>query len=249
MCTAIIQSVGVGGLLLAGNRDELITRQRGEGPQLHELGRGLAAIYPRDVDAGGTWVGVNTAGLVATLLNNYPADAALRAPAAAVSRGVLVPAMLEHETLEGAWGALEAMGGEVARLRPFWLLVAWAPVDAEASALRATWDGARLELERLALPAHQISSSVDYSAVEANRRAQLAGLLSARGPWSGAQVDEVFGGHKPERGASSVCMHRGDAGTVSHTRVSVSAEAVSLSYYGAPLCEGPSPQIVSLARR
>jgi hypothetical protein len=247
MCTVVLQSAGAGQLLFAGNRDELRTRQRALPPREHRQHNYLSAIWPQDADGGGTWVGVNTAGMVATLLNNYPADAARQAPADPLSRGVLVPRVLALLNWDQVYES-SLRWEDVERFRPFELVVANAALDTTASGLRMMWDGAELRMWGVDFPSALTSSGVDAVAVEASRRGALASLLESGADWSRERVDAVFGGHVPERGASSVCMHRDDASTVSHTRIEVTPSHVALTYYDGPLCESPEGVRVELAR-
>ena len=55
------------GFVLAMNRDELFSRAAALPPEVRSLGK-LAALCPRE-PAGGTWVGVNTAGMAFSLIN------------------------------------------------------------------------------------------------------------------------------------------------------------------------------------
>lgn len=248
MCTTVLQSVRDGHLILACNRDEQVTRQIAEPPRVHEFERGVGAIFPRDRDAGGSWVGVNTSGIAVSLLNNYAAD--IRPPPREPrSRGVLVPRMLQMQTMAEVVDDMESLRGGLTHFRPFWLIVASIPADSAVSLTRFTWDGERLEAEPMALPMAQISSGFEHVLVEKSRRAQVERLLHAPHAWTSGQVDTVFGGHLPSRGATSVCMHRDDASTVSHTRIEISNDEVSLAYYDGPICIAPEITRLKVQRR
>lgn len=94
MCTLIV-AVGVfpdADLLVAANRDERLDRPA-RPPELM-ADRPIALIAPLDEVAGGTWLGLNAAGLFAGITNRFgaPPDPALP------SRGQLVfEALAEHE--------------------------------------------------------------------------------------------------------------------------------------------------------
>src|SRR5262249_13349170 len=82
---------------LAGNRDE--SRARPEaGPPVVRRSGSLDAIFPIDPVSGGTWIGVNTAGVAMTLLNIYPdgvtGPTRHAPPAGSASRGAIVPSLL-----------------------------------------------------------------------------------------------------------------------------------------------------------
>jgi uncharacterized protein with NRDE domain len=86
MCTLIVlhRCFADAELLVAANRDEYLERPA-EGPQLRSW-NGRSVVAPRDVRAGGTWLGLNDAGVFAALTNrpNPVPDPARR------SRGLLV---------------------------------------------------------------------------------------------------------------------------------------------------------------
>ncbi len=78
--------------LLAANRDENTARPaEGWAPRLYGERRAFA---PRDVTLGGTWMGMNDAGMVAAVTNRFglPRDPSRR------SRGEIVPGLLAHAT-------------------------------------------------------------------------------------------------------------------------------------------------------
>src|SRR5262247_4444821 len=83
MCTLVLVVPPPGGILqIAANRDEFLARPAAA-PMPSVDGRWLA---PRDLQAGGTWLGVNAAGLFVGVTNRTsgPRDATRR------SRGLLV---------------------------------------------------------------------------------------------------------------------------------------------------------------
>jgi hypothetical protein len=248
MCTTVLQSVRDGHLILACNRDELGTRKLAEPPKVHEFERGVGAIFPRDRDADGSWVGVNTAGIAVSLLNNYAADVR-PPPVTPISRGALVPRMLQMRTMFEVVAEMERMRAGLECFRPFWLIVASIPIDSSVSAMCFTWDGERLDAQRTSLPLAQTSSSFEHVLVEENRRSQIEQLLGESGEWTQEGMDAVLGGHLPTRGATSVCMHRDDASTVSHTRIQILGDDVSLAYYDGPLCKSPEITQLTLRRR
>jgi len=110
---------------LACNRDESHQRPPATPPQLRRCGD-LHALMPIDPVSGGTWVGVNEAGLVMTLMNIYPVpfdrEAFLANAGRYLSRGTIVPLLLECETLARA--AEQAASLESRRYPAFRLLIA-----------------------------------------------------------------------------------------------------------------------------
>jgi len=82
-------------LVLLANRDEYFDRPF-EAPALRDEEHGIVA--PRDLRAGGTWLGVNRAGLVAAITNRRGAPA----PEGLRSRGLLVTEALAHASARDA---------------------------------------------------------------------------------------------------------------------------------------------------
>jgi len=237
-----------GQLVLACNRDELATRQPADLPTLQEFTNGIGALFPRDRDAGGSWVGVNSSGIAVSLLNNYAADVR-PLPKNPRSRGAIVPKMLQLRTLDEVEMGIESLREELERFRPFWLIVVSVPKDAPARALRATWDAETLSVEPIVMPMAQISSSYEHARVEKSRRAQIENLLKDPTDWTEETTNTIFGSHLPTRGAESVCMHREDGSTVSHTRIEISGDEISLAYHNGPLCLGSPVTRLTLQRR
>jgi len=79
MCTVSVIPLGTDALRLACNRDELRTRAIALPPTIQTFGE-RRAILPTDPDSGGTWIAVNDAGVVFTLLNAKPAGALVPSP-------------------------------------------------------------------------------------------------------------------------------------------------------------------------
>lgn len=88
-------------LVLASNRDEFFDRPAAGLDWWTPAGGGPALLAGRDLQAGGTWLGLNAAGRLA-LLTNVRAPAAVRA--GAPSRGELVPRWLHGDLgFEAYW--------------------------------------------------------------------------------------------------------------------------------------------------
>lgn len=119
-------------LLLAANRDELCSRP-GRPPARHWPDRPQVRAGI-DLEAGGTWLGLNDDGLVAAVLNRY---GTLGPQTGKRSRGELVLEALDHAEAYHAADALRAIDPDA--YRPFNLIVADA---VDAFWLRHAGDGA-----------------------------------------------------------------------------------------------------------
>lgn len=170
MCTLSVFS-RPGRLLVTMNRDE--RRERPERCELATGGSRPAWCYPVDAVSGGTWFGVNSAGLVAALLNRYQDSEELKTPPQR-SRGELIPWLLRLECAGHAAGELEH-----ARWRecgPFDLVLIQG-----RDLWRWYWDGRRLAGTRQALsPAWLLSSSsLDPDRVGSYRQRRFRAFVAA----------------------------------------------------------------------
>jgi hypothetical protein len=177
-------------LLVAANRDERLGRAA-QGWALREPGRGPRHAAPKDLVAGGTWIGVSARGLFAAVTNFHtgrPPDLALR------SRGELVPRALEATSAAEARAALLAL--DAAAWNPFHLVVA----DA-AGAFLWRWDGARSVLDELGPGLHVVTESAH------DDRGPRGETVRARWPLdpTPARLREVLTVHADDR--AGTCIH------------------------------------------
>jgi uncharacterized protein with NRDE domain len=98
MCTVILahRVLDDAPILLGANRDEQLARPS-EPPRLRE-DTPLRTVSPRDLKAGGTWLGVNETGVISAITNRFGklAEDSRR------SRGELVDLALEHRSAAAA---------------------------------------------------------------------------------------------------------------------------------------------------
>ena len=187
------------------NRDEMRARGKERPLEIWPLSNMMA---PRDVDGGGTWIGLMPSGHWACLLNRYENFDATKTP---LSRGLIIPEILP--TVNPA-NTLLAM--DVTRYRPFSILIGdAATVDV------FHWNGQRLGAEEKS--AHEdimiSSSSWDATNVISARMAafeqwKLQGNLSdAEGiPW-------IHRWQEHGKSASGILMSRGESCTTSITQI------------------------------
>ena len=143
MCTLVLVVPPPGGVLqVAANRDEFLARPAAA-PAPSPDGRWLA---PRDLQAGGTWLGLNAAGLFVGVTNRSggPRETSRR------SRGLLVLDALESPDAATLHGRLAAL--DPATYNGFHLAYA----DGTSAGL--TWgDGSTLRQERLSAGVHVLT--------------------------------------------------------------------------------------------
>ena len=128
------------------SRDELRSRSAESKPKWQTLESGQRACWPIDPDGGGTWVGVREDGLLLGLLNLNLSDDELdpEMPTPTRTRGLVIPALMNTESLDDAIETLDEM--DLIGMSPF-RLVMCAPD--ESGSLRyavARFDGMQLTM-------------------------------------------------------------------------------------------------------
>jgi hypothetical protein len=230
MCT-LSWLPGADGFTFWHNRDERITRLPAAPPEVVQRGR-LAALTPRDTEAGGTWVGVNELGLALGLANLYPPEgieAAGPPQSGAVSRGRIVDELLAEGGSAEVARRIGAM--DLGVFAPFTLAV----VEPETLPELHRWDGHRLESRSVEGAGLLLTSSGAGRRVEELRRTEYE--RHAPGPLPAAElIEALHRSHLPSLGPDSFCMEREEARTVSLTRVEVRAASIRMIYTPGPPC-------------
>lgn len=212
MCTLILLHRPAPGvrLAVAANRDEYLDRPAC-GPALDVRGR-LPVLAPRDLRAGGTWLGLNGAGVFAALTNrpNPAPDLARR------SRGLLVLDALAARSAARAADALARL--PAGAYNPFNLVVA----DGERAFVAVYEAGVRVT--ELAPGAHVVANADpdDRSVAKVDRLLGEAERI-AEGPpetWLDA-LAAVCRGHEGGAPLGAACVHHGPYGTRSSTLLRV----------------------------
>ena len=227
MCTLSVLPLP-DGVLVAMNRDERRTRPLG-GALTRRRHGDLDIAHPTDVEAGGTWFGVNSAGLVAAVLNNYAAAASLEPRPR--SRGEIPWTLLEQPALEPAWRALQRF--DLALYRPFRAVL----IDQERICFAesdgsdwTTWTGPLA-------PWLLVSSGRTEDEVRAWRARRFEAFLAQHPERAADPMDAIrrlhFEAHptRPELGFS---MARPEARSVSYTEAELRADGVRLRHLEEP---------------
>jgi Transport and Golgi organisation 2 len=220
MCTVTVVPLA-NGFRLACNRDERRDRPRALPPRVHVSG-GRRCLWPVDPAGGGTWIGVNDAGVAMALLNRNPATSAR---SNRFSRGRIIPMLLGSGSIDAA--LREAMSIDAASLAPFLLVVV-----ADAAIGVVTTNGRRRALTRSCFrrPVLYTSSSLGDARVDGPRR-KLFERLVVGDPEALVRGQASFHQHRwAQRPETSVLMSRPDAATVSRTVVEVTNGEIKLAY-------------------
>ena len=165
MCTLILFDRLGSRLRVAANRDERFGRLAG--PTAARSHRGVRLLAPIDLEAGGTWIGVNEHGLFVALTNRWGAPER----SAARSRGALVLDALSQPNARAAIEALQDL--EPRRARGFHLVAA----DRDQTRLLIC-TGAKLIARELSPGLHIITEG-SFGAAPRPRDAQLRRRVQA----------------------------------------------------------------------
>lgn len=206
------------------NRDEQRTRADALPPRVAHTGN-LDSIFPIDPASRGTWIGVNTAGLVLAVLNANPMHRPANRPGLR-SRGEIVPALLACDSVTAALAAASEIQAQ--HFPPFRL------VAIERDRLGVVLgDSDRVTvqtLRRFDTPFLATSSGLGDHVVEQPRR-ELFNATVLRGVSDIVDRQDAFHRHSwADRHHISVEMSRSDARTVSRTTIEVFRDSVRLTY-------------------
>lgn len=257
MCT-ISWHADLDGLHILCNRDEQRTREPARPPRAF-IRESLDCLAPIDGRAGGTWIGANEVGLCVTLLNHHVPGMSRRK--SYTSRGALVMQALAARSIAEVGEILDAQSLD--NFRPFILLAfSLGSTPTDRASTPATPDSRAHRWERdgplIVEPVERITTSSSFMSrdIIASRKKTFEHMLAANAGEVDLDLLEAFhDSHHPTKGAYSVCMHRPDAETVSHTRVHISPDEVRMTYEPWSPCQPISerrsrqPVVRSLVRR
>jgi hypothetical protein len=224
MCTLSLFPRPPAGLRLMVNRDEQRSRIESLDPIQVAIGT-RTAIMPIDPASGGTWVGVNDAGLVACLLNRTlsPEHAARFRHRA--SRGEIVPAILANEHLDHA--VRHATRLEPHRWPPFRLFLAQ---QRRAAILTSNGDAITIDdCGRATGPRMLSSCGLGDEFVRSHREQAFAAAQLVHADPLVAQ-HAFHNAADPRHAALAPLMTRNDARTVSQTTIDVTTHGITLHH-------------------
>ena len=226
MCTliALFRCYDEAPLVVAANRDEFYERPA-EGPALRLAGS-VPIVAPRDVQAGGTWLGLNAAGVFAAVTNR-PCEAP---DPERRSRGQLVLDALGADCAARAAEELEDL--EAGAYNPFNLCVA----DRDG-AFAITYDEKPRGIE-LSAGAHVIGNADPAEPTPKVERLAARADAVAAGPPERALDDlaRLCAGHEGGDVFRDACVHAGRYGTRSSPLLSLTDADPVLRYADGPPC-------------
>lgn len=155
MCTVTLipTSTSDKGFILTSNRDEAAGRQAIE-PRFYTE-KGVKMLYPKDKEAGGTWIGISEHKRLICLLNGE-FENHIRNTFYRLSRGLVVKDLLAAENIDEAISHCDLDKIEAFTI----ILVDW---KARLRFVELVWDGKKKHLKELELKSHLWSSSPLYT--------------------------------------------------------------------------------------
>ena len=225
MCTlAVFVQAFVGTpLVVAANRDEKLDRPSGP-PRISTQGN-LQVLAPIDLLSGGTWLGVNSAGVFVGLTNRF----GIQPDPARRSRGFIVQDALTAHTAADAYAHASAM--DPAANTAFHLVMA----DAVGAYL--VWsDGARLSRSTLG-PGLHIVTERSFGAAPTTREGLLQDKLSTLAAPDVGGMQDALRMHA-DNGFEGTCVHVAEMGygTKSSTIVVMSGSETEVWHADGPPC-------------
>ncbi len=213
-----------GRLRLVCNRDEQRTRPQALPPLVRRFGEVLA-VMPVDPVSGGTWIGVNSAGLLLCLLNATPAGRASEPPRDRRSRGLIIPELLGLTSVAEAATLCARIDPHL--YPPFKML---ACSTSELAVVESDGRGLRVRgCVRPSRPFVLSSSGLGDSLVARPRGTLFRSMLGPPDQWLDGQ--RAFHAHAwNDRPHLSIRMSRPDARTVSRTSVDLNTDRVRMEY-------------------
>ena len=233
MCTLIVLDRVVPGvpLLVASNRDEYFRRPAAPPARVAPRDGRPAFVAPQDLEAGGTWMGLNESGLFVGLTNR----ATLRREDGRRSRGLLVLDALGRNSAEEA--AAEMHEGLEGAYNPFHLLCAdgctahLTVLRDEGATTRALEPGAHVVCNRDA--GDRGSSKVG----DLQRRVDALDLSRPLEDLMDGLARVLSSHAQPGDPLANACVHTPDYGTRSSTLIALGPESRHYWHSDGPPCE------------
>ena len=228
------------GLLLTVtmNRDEAVNRPEGVVQHKNSPSGNLLHWYPTDAATGGTWFGVGRAGLVFALLNRYQ-DSQVLGNTAVVSRGAIIPSLLQCDSIDEVEQHLSPT--YCGNFSPFDLLVFIGGLCHQFS-----WNGKLLEKQQQAINDgfFYTSSSINMAEVLDVRSEQFRGFVQqyktySRHEFSGYVVSALHSLRGDYNPSYSINMVRSNRQTRSICQARVAESKVECDYWPLAVKQAP----------
>ena len=221
MCTVSYLPLENNGFILTSNRDVPYTRKKANEPKVYEEG-GVELNYPKDVEAGGTWIGTSSKNRLICLLNGgfyYHTSRSIYKK----SRGLIVNELLKVDDIKKGIQEIDLNGVEQFTLT----IVDW---NNELDLFEFVWDGVKKHLKKMKQEPQIWSSATLYDReVKKLRKDWFVDWQNN----NEMTQETILNFHKTAGigdPAIDIKMDRKEGGTVSITSVLKKGEAVSMNY-------------------
>ena len=211
------------GFVLTSNRDEAVLRKTLQ-PDFYTE-EGVKMLYPRDVEAGGTWIGLSERQRTVCLLNGG-FEKHVRKPPYRKSRGVVVKELLAAAAFE-EW----AQNYDYQGIEPFTAVVV--EYEQELRFRELVWDGVEKHITDLPLAAGIWSSALLYSAEEISLRKQKFETFKMKHQLLAKDLLD-FHSSTGEAGEEGLIIDRGFLKTCSITQIIHGTSGTSMWYRDLP---------------
>jgi len=223
MCTVTFIPQQQGGFVLTQNRDETPLRKGVLFPSSH-IAEHSELLFPKDGEAGGTWLSISTKGRVAALLNGA-FENHKRTPPYRKSRGLVVLESFDFNTPQEF-----AAHYDFENIEPFTLILIESQPELELWELR--WDGTQTHLKQCNALQEQIwSSSPLYNAAMRAERESWFETWKNKAPHTADSIlhfHHTAGNGDPE---TDVKMVRPYVQTVSITQITQQEGNLCMQYH------------------
>lgn len=221
MCTVTYLPTGKNEFILTSNRDVPYTREKANEPQVYKE-EGVELNYPKDAEAGGTWIGTSSKNRLICLLNGgfyYHTSRSTYKK----SRGLVVKELLKVDDIKKGIQEIDLNGIEQFTLT----IVDW---NNELDLFEFVWDGTKKHLKKMKQEPQIWSSATLYDRdVKKLRKEWFADWQNN----NEMTQEAILNFHKTAGigdPAIDIKMDRKIGGTVSITSVLKEGEAVSMNY-------------------
>ena len=220
MCTVTYIPLENNNFVLTSNRDESPLRIP-LAPDFYEI-QGRNVLFPKDKDAGGTWIGVSDMNRVLCVLNGG-FDRHVRKPSYRLSRGILVKELLVSDTIETT-----IRNYDFHDIEPFTLVIVdW------SEKLRCTelvWDGENAHIKEIKdSPTVWSSSTLFTQSMKVERKKWFEQFVLQ----NDLQPQDLLRFHletAPDNKEYGVIMDRGFVKTTSVTQITKSDDQISMEF-------------------
>lgn len=235
MCTVTLCSLNQG-FVLTSNRDEAVARET-LSPRVYSEA-GVKLVYPRDLEAGGTWIGLSEQKRAICLLNGG-FEPHVRKPPYRKSRGLVVKDLLKTENVTQEVASYNFSG-----IEPFTCVIA--DYHRDDGFFELVWDGKQPYFRSLDPGSYIWSSSLLYSeTVRRDREERFSKFKTSRD--LNAETLLEFHASRGSEENGGLIINRGFLKTCSITQVLKHESQVRMSYQN--LLEEEEPQLLKFSLR